>query len=801
MSVTHAWVGAATHQGFTVVAKVSGGSAQLWYATNIELNDPVITAAQVPVLGIVRFTITGLVPNQQYHWAVDDTGTLSTTWQGKVRTHPTPGAPASFRFAASSCAGLDTTPDTPGQVITSAVSNHPVFDRIRESDPLLTVHLGDLHYRNIDTDTVADFLAAYDDVLTYNGTLGGTARQGRLYRSNSIAYIPDDHDYGSNNSDKNSASRAAANQAYRLRVPSYELPDDEGMYQAWVIGRVLFILSDTRTFRDPNSLPQSPGKSMLGAQQKEWMQQVLTSTDAEFFVWLLPTPWTGNGSDKWDGFTHERAELAAMFTSTGWANRMVSLTGDRHALALDTGATNPYGGFAQYMVGSLDSAGTDEDPQYDMGMSAGNNRWGSFNVVDSGEQISFTGTLMIGNTVWKSHTVTIQLDTDPGPDPDPEPPPIGDARSSSDVTYLACDVVTGAVFDELPDLTGGFGKLLGAYTTASMTTPILTSGPGTRRNILASSDVGQVMIVPVVNGLPTWGGIITTREGGSEPVLRLGMSSIEGYLVRRYVNEPLGPYRGVDDCSVIARTFLRQAGPWLGVGGGIDMIIDAPPSGILRNWDVTLPTDHKTIYECMTALMAVGPEWTIDLAWGDERQSSVAKIARVRPRIGTASTRPTAVFEQSTPSAYGSAGPEISYTYKEDFTDGRGANVIIAYSSGQDDSQPTSQPAIDPSLLLGRPAFEKHYQPDTSTTDTTRLDAHAQAELARISRGALTWDLTARSNATPRLNVDWRLGDDVAWTVAGPRHPEGVSAIGRVIGWDLDPQAGLVKLILWEGES
>src|SRR5690606_40030006 len=77
-------------------------------------------------------------------------------------------------------------------------------------------------------------------VLTFNGTLGADARQGRFYRAVPIAYVWDDHDYGPNNSDRTHVGRAAAATVYREIVPHYPLHAGSGdapIYQSWQIGR------------------------------------------------------------------------------------------------------------------------------------------------------------------------------------------------------------------------------------------------------------------------------------------------------------------------------------------------------------------------------------------------------------------------------------------------------------------------------------------------------------------------------------------------------------------------------------
>jgi hypothetical protein len=170
----------------------------------------------------------------------------------------------------------------------------------------------------------------------------------------------------------------------------------------------------------------------------------------------------------------------------------------------------------------------------------------------------------------------------------------------------------------------------------------------------------------------------------------------------------------------------------------------------------------------------------------------VRKIIRVRARIGTANPAPDAVFSTK-------GGSNTRYTYREDYSDGRGANHILATSTGEGEDRPQSVPTAD--IRPGWPRFERRFSPSTAITDKSVLNAHATAELARRLWGSKTWQLEARWDADPRLNLAWRLGDDVAWELVGHRHPEGVKGAGRVIGWELDMKAGVVKPMLWQPDD
>lgn len=417
MSVTHVWVGATTHTSAWVRGKVTGTSTRLAVSLASSLAAPTYFGPVVPTAdGIASLQATGLQPGVRYYYALEDDGVLDTTFSGTFRTHPVAaGERASFTFGAAGDAGLTGAEDD--SYITSAVSDNPVFDTMRAQsaaeDWLFFSHLGDLHYRNIAVATAATYRTSYDDNLTFNGTLGANARQGRFFRDNAMTYVWDDHDYGPNNSDRTATGNATANSVYRERVPHYTLPSASTINQSWQVGKILFVASDVRSARDPNSDPQSPTKTMLGSAQKTWMESLLTANagGAEALVWITPSRWLadGTGTDTWNSFLHERDEMIDMFGDTGWLDKMIQLTADQHNLSLCSGPGNPWGGFPIYMFASMDSDYSTLDPLYDLGAIAGRQQYGTVQVRDRGHTIELDGTGWVNGTPWKSHTAYVHV--------------------------------------------------------------------------------------------------------------------------------------------------------------------------------------------------------------------------------------------------------------------------------------------------------------------------------------------------------------------------------------------------------
>lgn len=370
MSVTNAWVGAVSPSGATVRAKVVGASTRLAVSTAADLSSPTFFGPAVPTAeGIATLVATGRPANTQHYWGVEVDGVIDLTKTGRFRTFPVADSAASFTFAWGSC-GL-------------SASNHAVFDTIRLHDPLLMLHLGDLFYEDIKLNDNALYRAAYDELL-------GLPRQGQLYRDVPINYMWDDHDFGPNNGDKYNVSRAAARTVYRERVPSYPLPagaGDNPIYHTFSVGRCQFVVTDVRSARDPVGMRDTADKSMLGATQKTWFKATLAASSARVIFWILTHEWLGGVKayeDSWAGYSTERQELADYMAEIDVDHKIVVLSGDNHALAWASGASNPYGGFPVFHAGSLDASTPVFVAGFDLGYQGGIGQYGLCTVTDPG---------------------------------------------------------------------------------------------------------------------------------------------------------------------------------------------------------------------------------------------------------------------------------------------------------------------------------------------------------------------------------------------------------------------------------
>ena len=359
-SATVLWAGGVTDSSARVVARpaIPEGEVRLAVDTTGTWTNPRIVDGTAPATNpdVRHFSLDGLAPRTTYHYALSRGGTVDTTAQGQFRTFGT-GA-FSFRVALGACARTG--------------SRHPVFDAVRRARPDLFLHLGDLHYEDIDVANSGAFRTAYRQVHA-------SPPQARLFRSTALAYVWDDHDYGPNNSSRRAPGQDVAQQVYREYVPHYHLAPEtrrEPIYQAFTVGRVRVLLTDLRSARTRNAAPDSV-QTMMGAAQKAWFKRQLAQAKDEYPViaWGSSVPWIGapgDSNDHWGGFAAERRELATYIDSLGVADQLVALSGDAHMVALDDGTHNQYGregggGFPVVHAASFDRLGSVKGGPYTHG--------------------------------------------------------------------------------------------------------------------------------------------------------------------------------------------------------------------------------------------------------------------------------------------------------------------------------------------------------------------------------------------------------------------------------------------------
>ena len=375
------WCGAVTGTSANVVVRLTsaGVPVRLQVGKTASLSPSVfsVSATTAAASGnTVTLTVQGLTANTDYFYGVEVAGVLRTEAASRGRFHTFPLGSSSFRIGFASCSD-------------NRHADQTAFDAIVRENPVLFIHMGDLHYDDINSTEVNDYRAAFDRVLNQ-------PNESAMYRSMAVAYMWDDHDFCGDNSDGTSIGRDTVRTVYQERAPHYPIAANVGgtMAQAFTIGRVRVILTDQRSASDPPETRESPTKTRLGAAQKAWFkQELIDARDAGWplILWVSTAPWIAPallGDDTWGGYATERTEIANFIRDNRITN-LVMLAGDMHALAYDDGTHSDYatGGGAPFPVlhaAALTAPGEIKGGPYTAGPLPGSQQYGILEVYDTG---------------------------------------------------------------------------------------------------------------------------------------------------------------------------------------------------------------------------------------------------------------------------------------------------------------------------------------------------------------------------------------------------------------------------------
>jgi phosphodiesterase/alkaline phosphatase D-like protein len=451
------WTGAVTNNTITIKAKLNNqvqeekNYIQIFYSKNSDLNPTNKKVIKVQATSltnqIATFNLAQLKENTLYHYVIIADGRRYPSQETlKFKTIKV-NKQYSFAIGCSSCAG-----GSVERFISSGVSNSKVFDVIsqykykdendQDSNLAMFIHMGDLHYRNdlnflgLKEQNINHYRKNFDLVMTQD-------RQRNLYQNIPLAYIWDDHDYGTNDSDGSYGLKYFASQAYREQVPHYSLVEtlDEAkakgaIYQSFVIGRVRFIMTDNRFYKDSREIQDNVDKTLLGNNQRKWLFEQLKkgkqnqqNNQEGLTIWVNSIPWIVNEDDaqtnSWNKFAQEREEIAN-FIKENQINKLLMVSGDAHMLAIDDGkegsinnyATNGGGSFPVIQAAALDSIPSLKGGPYngknyiinsavkksENGAIEGTGQWGVLNFIDDGSQIKLKVELKRMNMTLIQHT-------------------------------------------------------------------------------------------------------------------------------------------------------------------------------------------------------------------------------------------------------------------------------------------------------------------------------------------------------------------------------------------------------------
>lgn len=367
----------------------------------------VVLGGDTPVIsmelqhGIYTVTAPDLTPQTQYYYAVEEVEIANglepkvlSELKGRIRTPAEEGTRFNFTVATAGCAWTGSQTD--------------LFLEIEKQDPLMFLHLGDLHYEDISENNMGKRIDAISTVLASD-------TQSQLYRTTSFNSIWDDHDWLGNNMggvETEKGARDTALLSYQIAFPHYPLAaleakrnttiaTNEGttlnsnvsmgssststknpiavpVYHAFTLGTVRFVVSDLRS--------ESNETLMYSKEQETWLKDEFSrAAEYDFIIWVTSKPWIGTeelGDDSWTGYPQDRLQLSDYISSKLGADdgpqNLLAVSADAHMVGFDSGFNTFYGppgrdsirSFPILHSGSLDRFGSAKGETYTDGCHA-----------------------------------------------------------------------------------------------------------------------------------------------------------------------------------------------------------------------------------------------------------------------------------------------------------------------------------------------------------------------------------------------------------------------------------------------
>ncbi|HVK74542.1 MAG TPA: alkaline phosphatase D family protein [Kofleriaceae bacterium] len=254
----------------------------------------------------------------------------ATAYRARVRTEDGVDLPP-YRFVTAPAAddprpvrlaiGADIDPDP--------AYDSPMFDTLAAAAADVYVSLGDWPYADN-----PPFTRTADNCRFRHVEARAAAKLQPWLTTTSVRAIYDDHEV---RNDWDTATWAADPELHDTALavwdeffPRHE-PAEAPRYRRWRWGaHVECFLLDTRRYRSSSKAPDGPTKTMLGADQRAWLLDGVTTSTAPFKLVLTSVPLDfGHGVDHWAGYRTERDAILDALADAGTPG-VLFVSGDQH---------------------------------------------------------------------------------------------------------------------------------------------------------------------------------------------------------------------------------------------------------------------------------------------------------------------------------------------------------------------------------------------------------------------------------------------------------------------------------------
>lgn len=287
--------------------------------------------------GAFQTSFNGLLPNTKYYGIVEVDG--QDNQESKFEFKTLKSGTNSFKFLLGSC--------------NKSASLARTWDQMLTENADMMFHLGDLNYENVDSGNIEDYVVA--NKLTFD-----SPKIKKFFRKQAMMYIPDNHDSLNPSPIATNPNWPIWKKFQKIMLPNYSSQAvnevQTGLYFNIDVGRIRLIVIDTRRNRKHAADVDDENKTMLGAEQKQWLKDKLLEVKNHPFleqtiifssVLYLAVKGDPKGHSynsagpSWGSYATERKEIANFIHDSGIKNVSWACT-DSHMQAIDDGRNSVY---------------------------------------------------------------------------------------------------------------------------------------------------------------------------------------------------------------------------------------------------------------------------------------------------------------------------------------------------------------------------------------------------------------------------------------------------------------------------
>ncbi len=242
--------------------------------------------------------------------------------RGRFRTAPPADTAKKITFCMTTCHDFIRRDD--------GLKGHKIYPSMSKIDPDFVVHAGDIEYY----DKERPWAWTIELMRFKWGRIFALPNNRDFYQHTTSYFLKDDHDTLKNDCWAGQTFGAVSFEQGVKLFNEEQFPSHTPRYMTVRWGRDLQVwFLEGRDYRSPNDMPDGPEKTILGAEQKQWLRQTLNESEAAFKLVFSPTPIVGPDRDnKKDNhaneiFDHEGHELRAELAKH---DGVIVLCGDRH---------------------------------------------------------------------------------------------------------------------------------------------------------------------------------------------------------------------------------------------------------------------------------------------------------------------------------------------------------------------------------------------------------------------------------------------------------------------------------------